>query len=125
MLSFISKHMLSPSHLTSRFVLDICKPQIVHMTLKYIFVDGFRIFSVILSFLVFCFVVFVLRFYVFLSGFFALEKDPLMLVKRNVIPKVSDFKRLLPLMELFINHQLLFQSKLSCASLRLHPSELI
>lgn len=63
MLSFVSKSMLSPPHLPSGFVLGICKPQIVRMTLNYIFVDEFRIFSVILSFPVFCFVVFALCFY--------------------------------------------------------------
>lgn len=121
--------MLSPSHLTSRFVLGKYEPQIVHMTLNYISVDGFRIFKIILSFYVFWLVGFVLcfyacRFHAFLY-IFALEKDPLMLVKRNIMPEVSDFKRLLPFTGLFVSHQLLFKSKLPCVSLKMHPSELI
>lgn len=63
-----------------------------------------------------------MRFWIF---FFTLEKDPLMLVKRSIMPNVSDFKRLLPLMELFVSHQLLLKSKLSCVSLKMRPSELI
>lgn len=39
--------MLSPSHLTSKFVLDKYEHQVVHIAFNYISGDGFIIFKVV------------------------------------------------------------------------------
>lgn len=67
------------------------------MTVTCISVDGLRILEVILSFHVFlsgfglCF--YACQFHAFLYNFIALEKDPSMVLKRNIMSKVSDLKK--------------------------------